>query len=376
MSDGWRDEPEASKADIAASDACTKSGAFALALSVVLALLAVAWSQRSVDDAVGEYLVDRYTLSSAVERLNDDPFWKRWQAEHGIKSTIPFTKLIGPVEDFYAPLDKPVTSPPDQTVPIHTSHSKVKNQGPQSKQSQRAFVPAAPIGLAGHVVTDISDVPQIANALIGLNKPDLLVRAAKYSNYFAFTIQFWNDRRYEFVGTSLQNGNCRIQPQQIHSIAQEGKPPAQLLDNDVFLNCLTLADVNTLASLDLPPINNPDQIGGHIGRDFDLSPGSLPRDPYKATLAAEAILLVVLLYFWAHANEALSSPRSPVPGTLFGAFAKSQLTAFAILLILWVPAFSSIAVAVQSRRQPIAVCSLMIVFTVLGISLTIAKKLI
>jgi hypothetical protein len=68
---------EPSKVDSAASDACTKAGAFALALAIVVALLAALWTHAHSEDALDHYITNRYLLQINLDRLKADPTWQQ-----------------------------------------------------------------------------------------------------------------------------------------------------------------------------------------------------------------------------------------------------------------------------------------------------------
>jgi hypothetical protein len=97
-------------------------------------------------------------------------------------------------------------------------------------------------------------------------------------------------------------------------------------------------------------MSNPTQ-EGKIGRDVDLSLGSLPKDPYAASLVAEGLLFFSLVYFAAFTREAISSETFPVRGTLFGAFSGVRWMLFVFLIALWTP-FVACSVLTFAARLP------------------------
>ena len=73
---------EPTKVDVAASDACVRSGTFALLLSVVLLLLVPSWREQPNYAALRRYLGDRLALASLVDGLDDNPLWQNYKASN------------------------------------------------------------------------------------------------------------------------------------------------------------------------------------------------------------------------------------------------------------------------------------------------------
>jgi hypothetical protein len=183
-----------------------------------------------------------------------------------------------------------------------------------------------------------------------LNDSDLLTDSRNFSNFYAFSIGRWSQRRAELIYRNAGLQKCATQ-----EIEKPYKKPVRdnfvpEIASDALLYCLTLKDIRELAAYEQPIMENPDQIGGAIGRPVDLSPGALPRRVDQASIAAETLLLFALIYFAAFASEATLSTMFPVPGTLFGAFSKSRSTTLALLLAICVPFSSSLALAIVARR--------------------------
>src|SRR5229473_1900721 len=73
---------EPTKVDMAASQACGRSGAFALLLSVALLLMVPSWLEQPNYAALRLYLAYRLSLASEVDRLDDDPLWQKFKTAH------------------------------------------------------------------------------------------------------------------------------------------------------------------------------------------------------------------------------------------------------------------------------------------------------
>jgi hypothetical protein len=158
----------------------------------------------------------------------------------------------------------------------------------------------------------------LLQAFYNLDDISLVESSIDYSNYFAMSIGRWAARRDQLIESRISHGEC---------ISADGKVlsmsafyfihVAHIGYGTTILQCLTVGDIETLAQLETPTVTNPDQIGNHIARDVDIGIGSLPHDRYSASLAAEASLFFVLVYFLVYTKEARRSVHYPVDGTLF-----------------------------------------------------------
>ena len=72
-------DEEPTKVDLAASEACVRSGTFALLLSVALLLMVPSWREQPNYAALRRYLAARIVLATLVDRLPDDPFWQKYK---------------------------------------------------------------------------------------------------------------------------------------------------------------------------------------------------------------------------------------------------------------------------------------------------------
>jgi hypothetical protein len=118
---------------------------------------------------------------------------------------------------------------------------------------------------------------------------------------------------------------------------------------------LTLKDLRELAEFEYLTMSNPTQLGGHIGREIDFSPGSFPRDLYAGSVLAESILFFVVVSFAAFSSEAATNETFPAAATLFGAFSKSTWQLCVFYLALWTPVVACCAIAFTSAKVIIGV---------------------
>jgi hypothetical protein len=330
------DRREATKADTAASDACTRSGTFALALSAVLFMLVASWAHRRSEVALAQYLSYRYDLALSIGSLDENPVWQKFKDSNEASETTPLNRLPVQVPVITSGLpitDKKIRS--DHVVSIHKPH------GP-------GWRPSAPTALT---VTQMVEIPQIHDAidiLKKLNDASLLTESRKYSNYFAFSIGRWAQKRTDLIYRNAVGGNCatkEIEKPHASNVSAEFVPE---IDEDVLLACLNINDVRDLAQFEQPAMTNPDQIGGLIRRDIDIAPGTLPKDLFLASIVSQAFLFVALAYFGAFTKEATLSEGFPVEGTFFSAFSRSHWTLLLLFFAIFIPPFSALSVAFES----------------------------
>lgn len=79
--------------DEAASSACTKSGAIALGISVILLCLIPYWQHRPIDKALVNYLDSRVLLNMDLDQLEQDPLWGYYKQSHPKAELTPLSKL-------------------------------------------------------------------------------------------------------------------------------------------------------------------------------------------------------------------------------------------------------------------------------------------
>src|SRR5215469_3174058 len=85
---------EPTKVDTAASESCTRSGVFALLLTVSLSLLIPYWTERRNEEALGSYISSRQDLANRVETLDANPIWKDYKAFDSAAQSKSISELI------------------------------------------------------------------------------------------------------------------------------------------------------------------------------------------------------------------------------------------------------------------------------------------
>ncbi len=361
MVDDSKSDPAAGiKADIASSHACTQSGAFALLLSVALFLLIPYWIQQPIRIALARYVTYRNNLVLRFEQLDDDPYWQKYKDSHPSADSMSISQLLKvSVEGGYPDHAAPVRAQPKHSTVPKTTHRQFANRasGPP--------VPAPPTFLRARVTTEIAEMRPIADYLVKLNDPEMLTKARMFSNYFSLSVARWGQKRSDMVYRNAINNGCYKQELEIKRTGTERDFFVPELKKEALLKCLTLGNVHELVEFELPKMSNPTQLGGRIGGRVDITPGTLPHDPYTASIVVQGLLFFVIMYFAAFAHEAVSSPSFPAQGTLFRAFASSRKTLFVFLIALWTPVLASLSVAYLSRTWSIAACSPCLLLAVL-----------
>ena len=365
---------EPKKVDTVASDACTRSGAFALLLSVVLFALIPYWMQRATDIALGNYLGNRVTLSMYVDALDDNPFWRKYKASQSAAESMSIAQLLDArVEIASASAGTQHVQLTENMASSHGHRPAAQGHG-RNAPTPPGWIPAPPTGLTVTMFSDIREIRSIADFLTKLNDSDVLTKSRGYSNFFNFSIARWVQKRNDLAYANVLLHNCSTTVLELPHKGPESPDFVPALDREAQERCLTLRDVRELAQFELPKVSEPAQIGGSIRRDIDISPGTLPRDLNVASTIAEVLLFFVIVYFGAYAREAVSSSAFPAQGTLFGSYSRSRWTLLVFLLALWTPLIASLGVGVASRRWTQLVFTVLIFCAVLSAHLVLQRK--
>ncbi len=348
---------EPTKVDTAASESCTRSGVFALLLTVSLSLLIPYWAERRNEEALGKYISFRQSLANGIEMLDENPIWKDYKAFDKAAESKSISEL--------KKVSKGAWKAKTQTKAPPVAKPRIQRPDPS-----RPTRPSPPSGLS--VTTSGPDLDTmfqpITDLLNHLNDPELLNRSRKVSNFFEFSIVRWASKREQLMYKNMLGtmetpaGICFSGPYwEIPYKEQRVEHFVPALDRDALLNCLTPLDVRVLAQFELPTFSNPMQFKGSIYREVETNPNSLiPRDLYVASALAQLLLFFVIVHFGAFAREAVSSAGFPVQGTLFSAFSGSSGTLLVFFFALWSPLCVSLAVVFASRRWSLIPYTLLI----------------
>ena len=149
------------KIDTAASDACSRSGAFALLLSLALLSVIPYWSERQKDIALGRYVSLRLSLETAVELLNDNFYWQKYKSSNEAAESASVLKLLDVwVEE---------TPSSEGNVPPVQSSTGTAPQNKARRTDIPGLRPAAPTLLSVTMKTQIDEIHQIADLLVALD---------------------------------------------------------------------------------------------------------------------------------------------------------------------------------------------------------------
>lgn len=391
------------------SDACTRSGAFALLLSVVLLLLIPYWLNLPKRNALRSYLTDRMNLEFLIEKLDDDPRWQNYKnvdatlesrsiaelMESSVVVSTSGTRIVYSEENTTSAKQERLAEP--SGLPPGIRAYIPNNSGPQvpigvPNEIPKALKPAAPtLGVAKPSVTRLpgppkmisvttsgglaaDELPQVADFLKKLNDSEMLSRSLQVSNYFNNSIGRWINKRNMLVYRNSILKSCTMMPLEVpHPVTRS--PYVPTLYDEALLKCLSVEDVRELANFESPAsVYNPPQFGEQVGAQIDVSPGGLPRDPYLASILTQVLLFFVIMYFSAFTREAASQTAFPSRGTLFGAFSSSRPSLLVLFVALWSPFLASLSIGFASRRWLLIVCSVFIFLAVLSSHLVLERK--
>lgn len=340
--------------DVAASSACTRSGTFALLLSVLLFLLVPYWMGHKKDIALSEYLADRQNLAVAIDMLNESPLWTKYKASNEGAEQTSIAKLLGASVEV-----SPWAPSPNAVQPKPRTLASDKPQRPGAA----TFRPSPPTVLHVSVTEPLSQatqVSEIADLLVKLNNSEMLTLSRQVSHFYDFSIVRWVQERNSLLYRNVIVNDCFLKKLEVPHKAHPSDYFVPALDQDALLNCLNIGDVRQLARLELPTLSDPTQDRWPANREVELTIGSLSRDPFMASVLVQVLLVFVVMYFGAFAREAVASPAFPARGTLFGAFSKSRWTLLVLFLALWSPLAASLFVAAVSGKWVLIVCSVLI----------------
>ncbi len=263
---------EPTKIDSGASEACTRSGTFALLLSLLCFLLTPYWVGRQNEIALKQYLAHRFNLATTTETITEDPTWRKYQASHPGWASTPIAQLLKDTVELSSSDTNP-TNPPSKPAKdarneshdqSHAQTSQPRNQRPIAAP----HVPAAPVLLRVAEVGQIDYIPQLTELLNGLNDSDLLSRSRQVSRFFDYSIVRWVRKRgnimygNSFSNVCTPNKELEVPDQAKKSLYADYYTPR--LDPETMLSCLTFQDVQDLAHFELPTITNPTQLGGAL----------------------------------------------------------------------------------------------------------------
>ena len=333
---------ENGKNDAAISDACRRSGTFALLVSIVVCLLVPYWLARPNEMALGRYLGYRFNIALSLEKLDANPYWRQYRTIHPSVETMSISELR------------------------RSSGAGTGKAGVSKQRTQVPFRPAPPAlrGVTIESRTKIDDIATIADLSRRLNDSETLVRSQRVSNFFSFSLARWVGKRNNLVYDNVISNQCftgDLQEPRSPNFPSDYLPP---LKDEVLRKCLTLRDVRELAQFEYPTVSNKMELGEHVGQEVNLTPGSFPRDLFAASILAEVFLAFVLIYFNAFAHEAVLSTAFPASGTMFAAFSRSRILLGLFFLALCAPFAASLWLAIASRRVALVICAALVAFVV------------
>lgn len=346
------------EAAVAASATCTRSGTFALLLSLALFTMIPYWLHKGEQVALVNYVTLRLSLAGSVELLDGSVNWKTYQASNPEAESMTIAELLK-VQVKGAPVGK---SPPQQV-----------SRNATVPQGAPGWKPAPPVNLQISMASTIDELPSISDALIKLDDSQLLTKSRNVSIFYNYSIYRWAIKRQALL---LRHAGASSGGVVVQAPPDPNQPPnfVPSWGKDLLLNNLTISDVRELATFELPRVSDTTSIGAGGEREIDVSPGSLPRTLFAATLSTESLLLFVIIFFGAFAREAACAKSFPVAGTVFSAFAKSGGTLIVFGLVLCAPVIASVGVLLASRRWEFVLLAALIGCAVYWVFLILQQK--
>lgn len=327
---------QSDEAAIAASATCTRAGAFCLVLSLALFTMIPYWVHRGEQISLVNYVTLRLSLAGAIETLDGSVNWKTYRASNPEAESMTIAQLLK-VQVHGGPM-----SPPYAIV----------QKAPEANQGVAKIppgAPAPPTNVQVSTSSTIYEIGVIGDLLSKLDDSRLLTESRNVSIFYNYSIFRWAIKRQNLLSRNIGASSGGV----VFEAAPDPNAPNNYVSSwgkDLVLNNLTVKDARELASFELPQLSDTTSIGVTGEREIDISPGSLPRTLFSATLCAESLLLFLIVYFGVFVREAASSESFPVPGTVFSAFARSGWTLVVFGIALCVPVIASLGILLISRK--------------------------
>jgi hypothetical protein len=345
-----------------AYEACTKSGAVIMLLTVGLGLLVPYWRGRPAELAAGRYTVLRESLWIYTNAVHNDPLWQEYLGQEPAAESMSIADLLA------LAFPGPTHKAKDDLLPKPPLRKTRSNKIPPPT----VMTPSAPTGLTSTTYSSLNGIQELADALAEVGGSDLLTQSRKESNYYNFSIMEWITERDTRMYRNQVTEKCPT-PGPFPPLASSDPFFVRGLDRDNVLKCLTLNDVDALAEFNRPVFSNPAQVSGRIQKEVDLNPSTLPRDLATATVLAEALLFFMITYFAGFVREVVHSDTFPATGSLFKAFSSSRWSLLILFLSVWLPFIATVILAYVARSWLFALCGALVLFAVSSVFLELWK---
>ena len=107
---------------------------------------------------------------------------------------------------------------------------------------------------------------------------------------------------------------------------------------------LSLKNIKNLAEYEMPKLEEAEEIANKF-KNITIPTIGFPMSFYTSTIFIEFAMSFVLIYFWLFHREAKISGTYPAPGTLFGAFGRSRLNHWILLILIAYPSIAAVLLA-------------------------------
>ncbi len=361
---------EPSPLDINCSNACIRAGLAALLFSALAISMLQPLTHGKALDALLKYVSWRFALKEALGQLETDPCWEEltnrgsgaqeskeggfnflleYRCEPKPRSSGIQPQVIEPSPYSWLYKDKAIKQSSmagadtlwsiSSFINLRYSYADVQPESPSVPQAD-TDPPATPQGLK--ITVPIFPIHEVVDLLSELGDGQVLMLARSFSYRYDRSIYNWETLRHKLI---IKNKSKEIP---VISIPSKGKTYfVRSYSRDELLKYLTLQDVRSLATYELPDLSEVEFLIKESGR-ISLPWTSSPLGLGSASTFVELAILLSLIHFWLFQREAQYSNFFPAPGTLFGAYNRTQISQRIFLFLITVPPASAVMLAFRS----------------------------
>lgn len=348
---------EHSSLDINCSNACIRAGLAALLFSALAISMLQPLIHGNALNAISKYVSWRFALKEALGQLDTDPCWeeltksglgdqesKEWgfnflleyKCEPKQRTSGMKPQVMEPFAYSWVYKDKAFK----QSFIGKTDNSWIASSLINLGHSFANAQPATPQGLK--ITVPIFPIHEVVDLLSELGDGQVLMLARSFSYRYDLSIYKWETLRHTLI---IKNESKEIP---VITIPSKGKSYfVATYSRDKLIKYLTLQDVRSLATYELPDLSEVEFLKKESGR-ISLPWTATPLGLGSASTFVELAILLSLIHFWLFQREAQYSNFFPAPGTLFGAFNRTQISQMIFLVLIIVPPASAVMLAFRS----------------------------
>lgn len=300
---------EVAKMDTVTSHACTRSGTFALLLSMALFSLIPYWLQEPAKISLGRYVALRLNLVAAINQLDDNIPWHIYKQEvsHEVAESMPIEQLLEvkyKIRSIWKTIENQTNGskvillkPEYELIESQTNGNKVQSRNkttPINKNTQVDMTPPNPVtGLAE--ITRLELIHRIANLFVNINNSNLLTKSRQAENISDYSIYLWVLKRNSLLERNRYSSDPFYMPfSGKEDSSRQPKGFVSTISKEQLLKYFTIHDVRELAKFELPEAGETLKYAGIGENEINVTIGSLPHNLLIASIIAESFLLLVL----------------------------------------------------------------------------------